>query len=160
VEEPIVEYRGMFSFMLRRCVAGILDDVLDPAIPFVWIRRHMPRRQIVWWPAHVPLSTSGALHDVEVRSMEFDLQLGTSRFLELLPEFADHGLVLFHMTRRVADTLTLDRVDDDSINRVLIQNGLHLKFYLPHAGESAQVASPHREVLSALLQKPRIRDAA
>ena len=92
--------------------------------------------------------------------MEFDLQLSTARFLELLPEFEDHGIVLFQMTRRVPDTLTLDGVAESAVERVLIQNGLHLRFYLPHAVECAQLSSPYREVLEKALQRPEVRELA
>lgn len=157
---PITEQNGMFSFMLRSCTSGILAHVLDPAVPFVWIRRHSPQRYIQWWSTQTRVSESGTLHDIEVRSMEFDLQLRTSRFLELLPEFDDHGMDLFQMMRRVPDTLTLDGIAENAVARILIQNGLHLHFYLPHAVECAQLASPHREVLERVLQRPEVSKIA
>jgi hypothetical protein len=40
--------------------------------------------------------------------------------------------------------------------KILVQNGLHLEFYLPHAGEYAQVVSPHREVLERINNHPVI----
>jgi hypothetical protein len=129
-------------------------------VPFVWIRRHTPQRWVAWSRYQVPLSRTGQLFDAEVRSLEFDLQLPTTRFLELLPEFDDHGIVLFQMSRRVPDTLMLDRIQDDAVDRVLIQNGLHLRFYLPHAIECAQLASPHRDVLERALESPQVQDLA
>jgi hypothetical protein len=150
----------MFSFMLRSCTSGILAHILDPAVPFIWIRRHTPKRYIQWWSTQTHLSEAGGLHEVEVRSMEFDVQLRTARFLELLPEFEDHGMVLFQMTRRVPDTLTLSGVPDEAVDRVLLQNGLHLRFYLPHAVECAQLASPQREVLERALERPEIGEIA
>jgi hypothetical protein len=159
-ELPITERDGMFSVMLRSCTCSVLAHVVDPAIPFVWVRRHMPQSIVQWWRTQVALSATGGPHNVEVRWMEFDLQLSTSRFLELLPEFEDHGIVLFQMTRRVPDTLTLHGVPDSAVDRVLIQNGLHLRFYLPHAVECAQLASPHREVLERALQRPEVRELA
>jgi hypothetical protein len=159
-EIPITERNGMFSFMLRSCTSGILAHILDPAIPFVWLRHHTPNPYIQWRQTQVSLSGRGSLHEIEVRSMEFDIQLPTARFLELLPEFEDHGIVLFQMTRRVPDTLTLDRIADNTIDRVLIQNGLYLRFYLPHAVECAQLSSPYREVLELALQRPEVRDLA
>jgi hypothetical protein len=138
----------------------VLAHILDPVVPFVWVRRHTPQRNIQWWRTQVALSATGGPHDVEVRWLEFDLQLPTSRFLELLPEFEDHGIVLFQMTRRVPDTLTLHGVPDAEVARVLIHNGLHLRFCLPHAVECAQLASPHREVLERILQRPEVRELA
>ena len=159
-ELPITERDGMFSVMLRSCTCSVLAYVLDPVVPFVWVRRHMPQGIVQWWHTHVALSATGRPQDVDVRWMEFDLQLSTSRFLELLPEFEDHGIVLFQMTRRVPDTLTLHGVSDGTVDRVLIQNGLHLRFYLPHAVECAQLASPYREVLERALQRPEVRELA
>jgi hypothetical protein len=92
--------------------------------------------------------------------MEFDLQLQTARFLELLPEFEEHGMELFQMVRRVPDTLTLYGVADDVVDRILLQNGLHLRFYLPHAVECAELASPDREVLERALERPEVRAIA
>lgn len=146
----ITEQNGMFSLMLRSCTAGILAHIVDPSVPFVWIRCHTPKRYLQWWSTQVCLSEAGLPHAVEVRSMSFDLQLRTNRFLELLPEFEDHGIVLFQMNRRIPDTLTLAGIPDEAMNRVLIQNGLHLRFYLPHAIECAQVVSPHREVMAKI----------
>jgi len=66
----------------------------------------------------------------------------------------------FQMSRHVPDTLTLDRIHDDAVDQVLIQNGLQLRFYLPHAMECAQLASPRRDVLERALEKPLVRKLA
>jgi hypothetical protein len=150
----------MFSVMLRSCTARMLAHVLDPAVPFVWIPRHIPNRYLRWWSTQTCLFEAGPLNSLEVRSMEFDIQLSTSRFLELLPEFEHHGLVLFQMTRRVPDTLTLQRVPDGAVDGILRQNGLHLRVHLPEEEPWGQLTSPHREVLERALQKPQVREVA
>ncbi len=155
-EFQFAQREGVFSVMLRSCTCGILSHILDRAVPFVWIRRHMPQRSLQWWRTELPLAPTGRLYGVEVRSLEFDLQLPTESFLELLPEFEEHGILLFQMSRRVPDTLTLDRIAEEAINRVLLQNGMHLKFYLPHAMECAQLSSPRSDVLATILQRPEI----
>jgi len=157
---PIREQNGMFSVMLSVCSAGILSHILDPAVPVVWIRDHSPNRYLQWWKTQALFSEKGAFHEAEVRWMRFDLQLPTARFLEYLPEFEDHGMLLFQMTRRVPDTLTLDGLDHKAADRVLIQNGLHLRFNLPHANECAQLASPYREVLERALQRSTVGERA
>ncbi|MGV3659687.1 MAG: hypothetical protein ACO1TE_05870 [Prosthecobacter sp.] len=153
----ITERGGMFHLMLRSCTAGILAHILDPEVPFVWVRRHMPHRYAQWRKTQACLSERGVLQDVEVRSMEYDLLAPTARFLELLPEFESHGMVLYQMRRRVPDTLTLDGVADEAVDRVLLQNGLHLRFYLPHAVECASVSSPDRPFLERVSERPEVR---
>ena len=146
----------MFSVMLRPCTCSVLSQILDPAVPVVWIRRHMPRQRIDWWRTPVPLSGSAQAHEVEVRLLQFDIQLATSRFLELLPEFEEHGMELLQMARRVPDTLTLEGLSDAAADRVLLQNGLHVRFFLPHAVEYAQLSSPDRSVLERILKRPEM----
>ena len=157
---PITHQDWVFTVNLRPCTCGLLAHILDSSIPFVWIRRHWPHPAIQWWRAPLPLSAAGRPHDVEVRSLEFELQLPTERFLELLPEFEDHGIHLCQMTRAVPDSLTLHNVPDAAATRILIQNGLHLQFFLPHADEYAQLASPHRDVLERALRQPKVGELA
>src|SRR5688572_516272 len=78
---PITEQNGM----LRSCTSGILTHSLDPAIPWVWIRHHSPKRYIPWWNTQAALSEKGLLHEIEVHTMEFDLRLSMARFLESCP---------------------------------------------------------------------------
>jgi hypothetical protein len=156
----ITQQGNIHAFMLGPCTADILRHALDPSVPWIWIRRHTPKRNLGWWPTKLPLSERGAPCEVTARSLEFDLLLPTVRFLELLPEFHDHGVTLYQMVRPVPDTLSLDRVPPDAIDPVLVQNGLHLAFHLPHAIETAEFRSPHREVLAALLAVPEIRALA
>lgn len=147
---------GLFSFMLAGATCKVLAHILDPSIPFVWVRDHGPVETVRWWKTRIPLSESGRFYDAEVRNMGFDLHFTTSRFLELLPEFERHGMLLYQLTRRLPHTLTLNRVREEAVTPILLQNGLHLQFNLPHAIECAQLSSPRREVLEALLTKPEI----
>lgn len=91
--------------------------------------------------------------------MEFDAQMPTGRFLGLLPEFEESGMVLFQMQKKIPDTLRL-RLEDANMNRVLIRNGLFLKFHLPHAGEVALLCSPNKEYLAGLLRLPAVCELA
>src|SRR5688572_11811683 len=114
----ITARNAFYELMLKPCTTGILAHALDTAVPWIWIRGHMPKRYLQWWCTQLPLSEGGTVHDVSVRSLQFDLQLPTTRFLELLPDFKDHAISLFQLTRSLPDTLTLDRVPDESIDRV------------------------------------------
>jgi hypothetical protein len=67
---------------------------------------------------------------------------------------------LLQMARRVPHTLTLEGMAEQAVNRALIQNGLRLRFSLPHAHECAQLASPQREVLVRIVEKAGIKEIA
>ena len=112
-----------------------------------------------WWNARVPLRPGGEAHELEVREMGFDAQMPTRRFLGLLPEFEESGVVLFQVHKRVPGSLPL-RPEDDNLNRILLQNGLFLKFQLPYAGEVAVLCSLDKEYLAGLLRIPAVRELA
>lgn len=150
---------SLYALTLKPCTTAILANALDPAIPWIWVRGHTPRRHLQWWHTKLPLAGEGTLHEVNVRSLQFDLLLPTKRFLDLLPEFQD-DLTLFQLARPVPDTLTLLGLPDRTVDRVLAQNGLHLAFHLPHAFETAQFRAPLHETLAALLNVPEIRALA
>lgn len=84
--------------------------------------------------------------------------MSTEKFLALLPEFEEHGIDLFQMSKRVPNTLRFRT--DIAMNPILIQNGLFLTFTLPHANEVAQLSSPSKSYLENLLKVPAIRDLA
>jgi hypothetical protein len=147
----------MFSIRLNPCTCQTLAHVLDPAVPFVWLCSHIPQTYLKWWHTQLPLSVTGRPHDVETRFLRYELQLTTPRFLELLPEFENQGISVFQMTRRVPDTLTLNRVPDRAVNGVLIQNGLHLRVSLSDLEPWGEVQSPNRVVLEKILQKPELK---
>ena len=149
----------LYCLALRGCRPSVLTYALNPEVPYVWLWRHLPGEQAVWWNARVPLRPGGEAHELQVREMEFDAQMPTRRFLDLLREFGESGLVLFQMHKKVPDGLRL-RPEDDNMNRILLQNGLFLKFHLPHAGEVALLCSPDKEYLAGLLRLPAVRELA
>ena len=156
----ITEWSGLFILNLKPCTCGILSFILNPEVEFVWIRRHIPEPYIRWTRTPVVLSPKHRLHEVEIRFLEFDLQLSTQRFMDLLTEFEDHGIELFQMRSRVPDTLHLHKVSENAAASILIQNGLHVAFYLPHSHEYAQLRAPDRTTLERLLTIPQIKELA
>jgi len=159
-ETLIREHDGVFSVMLASCTCAVLERVLDPAVPIVWIRRHFPQPILQWWRTQIPISPGGGPHELEVRSVELEIQLPTARFLQILPEFAQNGIDLCQMDRRVPDSLTMHDISDRAFYRVLVQNGLRLHFYLPHAVEDAFLSSPDRARLESALRHADIADIA
>ena len=98
-------------------------------------------------------------HELEVREMGFDAQMPTRRFLGLLPEFEESGKVHLQVHKRVPGSLRL-RPEDDNMNGILLQNGLFLKFQLPHAGEVTVLRPLDKEYLAGLLRILAVRELA
>ena len=149
---------GMFSFYLHGCTCGILNELIDRTLPILWIRRHVPVAGIQWWKTTAPLSLSAIANGLEVRGMEYDLQLPTEKFLGLLPTFENHGVELYQMTKPVPDTLTLNRVPESSHCRILVENGMRMAFYLPHAIETAKVQFTDRTAYERAIATTAVRD--
>ena len=146
--------------MLSYCRAGLLREILDESVPYVWVRDHAPVERCGWWKTSLSLREHGPAFEINVRGVVFDIQLSTKHFLEMLPEFEHLGLELYQMHNKVPNTLTLNRINDGSVNTILIQNGMHLHFQLPHEGECAMLSSPRRETLELALSNPVLRERA
>lgn len=130
-------------------IASVLTKFLDLSVPWVWILGHRPNRHVQWWNTSIPLNVAGSTFNGSVRDICVDIQLPTCDFVSRATEFDDHGLVLVQSHQRMPDTLCLDRMSDSQRNVVLLQNGVTLRIYLPHAVESAQVQSFRKGYLAS-----------
>jgi len=147
---------GVFSLMLEPCSALVLQYVLSEDVPYVWVEGHLPNARYEWWKTPVPLRKGGEYYPLEIRLPQFDMQCATKEFLQLLPEFESAGMRLFQMHKRWPASLQPRYLPKEARDKILVQNGLYLEFDLPHAGEYANVVSPHREVLERINNHPVI----
>lgn len=135
----ILESEGVETLYVHGATVSTLTAFLNPQIPWVWVLGHMPNSYIEWWQASLPINKQGISVTAEFRLVGYDLMLPTAQFLELAPEFEDHGLVLIQSRQRMPDTLDLSRIPNNQQAKVLRSNGAFLRMYLPHAIETAQV---------------------
>ena len=147
---------GLYSLLLKRTPHAILEHLLDPEVPYVWVVGYMPRRRVGWWSGLVQLGSDHAPRPLEIRSLSFEFQARTADFLRILPEIpTDNQLVFFQMRQRVPDTLELERLDDRSRVRVLVQNGLHASYFDFRCG--AEFAAPDRRTVERALRSEQVR---
>jgi hypothetical protein len=147
---------GLYILMLDVCSSLVLPHILNENVPYIWLEGHSPHPSLEWWRAEAPIRKGGKLHSLKVRTLRYDIQMATKEFLALLPEFKDAGMLLMQMEREVPNTLCLSSLNEKAKYNVLVQNGLYLEFYLPHAREYASVVSARREVLEGIRDNPVI----
>jgi hypothetical protein len=135
----IIEKDYMESLYIHNATVSDLARYLNPNVPWVWILGHLPNRIVEWWDTSIPINKQGASVKAKARSIIYDLMLETKEFLELVPEFEDHGLVLIQSHQRMPDTFDLSRIPENQQTKVLRDNGAFLRMYLPHAIETAQI---------------------
>ena len=147
---------GMFILMLEPCTTLVLSHILDENIPFVFLENHMSNSYLEWNKSNVQLRKNGEFFNIEARRTRLDLQMPTKQFLSLLPEFAEFGIDLMQLERKMPNTLLPQYLKDESRYKILKNNGLYLDFHLPHAGEYASVITPYKEVLEKIKTNPII----
>jgi hypothetical protein len=135
----IQEEAGVETLYVHSATVSGLAAFLNPDIPWVWILGHMPNRYVQWWEAELPTNKFGASLKAAYRNISYDLMLPTQHFIESLPQFEEHGIVLIQSSQRMPDTLELSRIPESQQPGVLVKNGAFLRLYLPHAVETAQV---------------------
>jgi hypothetical protein len=132
---------GMYSIMLNVCTTSVLRHLLDPVVPYVWIHNHIPDTTIHWWKADVPVNSEAYLSGADVRLVQYDLLMSTDEFLAKLDFFLGSGISLSQMNQKVPNSLWIESIPAHSVNKVLMQNGMKNRFYLPHAMEVANFRS-------------------
>lgn len=149
---------NLHTIMLDSCGASILKYLLNPEIEHIWLQQHMPNSRLEWWKADFPISPSIYMKDVEVRCPIVDIQMPTDRFLSNIQLFEPHGLELIQLSKKVPNGLWTKSIPEDSLNKVLITNGMFLRFYLPHECEVAQFQCVSEEYLEKVLRIPEIKE--
>ncbi|MEO6046528.1 MAG: hypothetical protein ABIQ57_03545 [Candidatus Kapaibacterium sp.] len=129
----------MESLYVYGATVGGLAGFLRPDVPWVWILNHMPEPVMRWWRTSLPVNVHGDLLDADYRMIACDIMLETGRFLEALPAFEVHGIVLIQSFQRMPGTFSLERIPENQQDQMLRQNGAFLRVYLPHAVETARV---------------------
>ncbi len=164
-EEPVADDLKRFVYQnaasvyvlnLGICDCSILEYLLSPAFPYVWLRKHMPHPAIQWWATQVPLSTAGAMTHLKVRELTYDLQMDIQLFFGHLREFIPYGVELYQFDRPIPDTLTLSHVPDNQKTKILLNNGAQAAFFLPHANEQAQYWAVSRHLIEQVLRRPQV----
>ncbi len=149
---------NLFTINLDSCSASILKYILNPSVKYVWLQQHMSNSRLEWWKADMPISPSEYMENVEVRCPIFDLQMSTDRFLSNIGMFEKHGLELIQLTKKVPNGLWEKSIPENALNKVLISNGMFLRFSLPHECEIAQLQCVSEEYLEQICSAPEIRE--
>lgn len=147
---------GVYVLNLGTCDCSILKHLLNPNVPYIWVRNHMPNPTVKWWITHLPISTSDTVMQMKVRNLRYDLQMETQQFLDNLKEFVPFGIEIYQFDRPVPDTLTLNQIPEDKRTKVLLNNGGQSAFFLPHANEQAQYWTANRHLMAFALSQPEV----
>jgi hypothetical protein len=145
---------GCWTVMLRPCPTGTAAQLLDPAVPFVWVVGHSPNRVLQWWRLEMPILRGEQPRSFRVRSVWCELLMSTPEFAEVAEQF--DGATIYQMARPVPDTLTVERLPEERLYAILRQAGLSAHFYQPHSMEVAMYRTWDRTWLDRLLAREAI----
>lgn len=142
---------GSCTIYFEPCTVEVLKKILQPNAEYVWIFGHTPNRYVQWWNTKLPLSKSGKYYEVSARNISYDLDMKRTDFLKNISEFEDHGIALIQSTKTMPDTLIPSYLNENNENSVLKQNGMILRFYLPHAYETAQLITIDEDTMNKVI---------
>ncbi len=145
--------QGYYEVLLPPCDTSSLKQILDPAIPYIWLIEHpltdvYPLIEAQLLPL---LAQIGRVDSVRIRNIQADLVLETQEFLRALAHFARTGIDLVQAANQIPRTFSLSALKPESRGRVFREVGIVLRFYLPHPHEYALLASSSKEVLERIL---------
>ncbi len=147
----IIEKSDFEMVYIHEATVSSLAPYLNTKIPWIWILGHRPNRIVEWWESSLPINRQGSHLKAKFRSINFDIMLETKRFLKLIPEFNDHGIVLIQSRHQMPKTLDLSSIPDNQQAKVLHSNGAFLRMSLPHAYETLQIQCFEKGYLRSIL---------
>lgn len=148
---------GLYHILLDAAEASDLRYLLHPDADYIWIHSHLPDPAIRWWTADVPISPGVVWPSAKVRLMEYDLMMTRHEFLDRIELFNPHGLRLTQLIKAVPDSLWLNSLPEEQATRILVQNGMKARFFLPHRVETAQFCCTDRAHLEQVITVPQIK---
>ncbi len=134
-----VSDHGVDKVYLERALVSDISKFMSTEVSWTWILGHRPYRFVGWNEMSLPVSGSGTPIRGDFRHVTYDLMTPTSRFIEIVAEFDEHGIVLIQSAKRMPENLELHRMSDKTQREVLVRNGAFLRAYLPHSDENAIV---------------------
>lgn len=146
----------------RTVYRSVLKGLLDPKVPFAWVQTHYASPAAGWWNTEIPLEKGGQPRFVQVRNLQYDIQMGLQDFFRYLDELLqDSGILMYHTTKPVHDTLRLDDINEEPRRiPILIQNGVVASVYMPTLFDMAHFWSVDREAISRALLDEEVRKHA
>jgi hypothetical protein len=131
---------GIYDYLIEQASIGMVRDLLIPGADVIRLYDHIPCPEIVWWGASVPLSRHGPNRSLQVQNMAFDVEMTRADFLDAVDELdrGSGGLMLVQSSKPLPTDIHPRRFrNQETLLRVLRNNGACLLFELPHQHETA-----------------------
>lgn len=104
-----------------------LWSIFDKTYDYILVHKFNPHEIIEWWKSDIKVNQDFNLKNVSVRNMKFDLQTDLKGLKQIL-KFQTRQECIYQFDRPVPDTLCIEMLPDESIDRILKQNGLKHKY--------------------------------
>ncbi|MDO8998460.1 MAG: hypothetical protein Q7W45_01755 [Bacteroidota bacterium] len=98
-------------------------EFLDKTVDHVLVHNFHADNSVKWWTSTIKISPQITLDNVQVRSMQFDIQtnvVGLKQILDIESNFLD----IYQFNKPIADSLTIDALPKDNAINILKKNGL------------------------------------
>lgn len=141
----------LYVLAMHRSTRLTIRTIINRVMPFVVVRQFHPNPVVEWWSADVPVSPS-RYASIVITGLQYDFQVSTSDFLTFIDEMK-FGIEFAQFDRRIPAALIRRDLAESSKNRVWKQNGLFLKFSLPHENETAVLSCVDRAYVEEVAER-------
>ena len=103
-------------------------SLIDKNIDNIFIHKFMPNERISWWKTSLKMPNDIVFENLQVRSMEFDLQTNLDGLKQII-EMNTNQLRIYQFKKPLPDNLVLEYLPENNREKILIQNGLKHFFF-------------------------------
>jgi hypothetical protein len=99
-------------------------DIIDPTIPYILIPNFRPNSAREWWTSNIQLDTKEKLENIEIRDLTVDLMTDKKTIEKIFKLRQFNQLALFQFNKRIPQTLKIDELPPETMEKILVQSGL------------------------------------
>lgn len=120
----------MRTVVFRNLEDDQILEMIDPAIPYVFIPNFRPHPAREWWKTDIHLEGSKALKNVDTRDLTVDIVTDKSNVEQIFESRKFNQISLLQFNKRMPHTLKIEEIPVDKVESILIQNGLVNKIWI------------------------------
>jgi len=103
-------------------------DLIDKKFNHILIHKFNPNETLEWWNTDIRMKNKVLFENVAVRNMEFDISTDLNGLKSIL-SLNTNQLRIYQFDRPLPNTLSFDYLPENSLEKILLQNGLKHSFF-------------------------------
>jgi hypothetical protein len=135
----------------------IVESLILPDIPYVYISEHRPVYNLDWWTVALPINKEGEIANCHVRDLKYDILFATKDFYKYLAGIIIDGFTLYQSYYEIPNTFFPYKIKNKFF-QVAKEVGIVSCIESPCMNDIVHFATSNPDLYKDILQRKEISD--